>query len=155
VRHPREPDQGPARPRLQGIDHCEQQLRVRCGGLESCLPCPVHSLEDAGLGLLLKNKQIKRMIASYVGENAEFERQYLSGELEVELVPQVADERRPRALVLSLSVFLCLSVRNRRELWPRRSALAVLASPPSSRPRPTAPRSRRAVSRSSTTRTAL
>ncbi len=39
--------------------------------------------------LLLQNKQIKRMISSYVGENKEFERQYLNGELEVELVPQV------------------------------------------------------------------
>jgi len=41
-----------------------------------------------GLGILLNNKQIKRMISSYVGENKEFERQYLSGELEVELIPQ-------------------------------------------------------------------
>ena len=40
-------------------------------------------------GLLLNNKQIKRMISSYVGENKEFERQYLTGELEVELTPQV------------------------------------------------------------------
>ncbi|KAH9515315.1 Succinyl-CoA:3-ketoacid coenzyme A transferase 1, mitochondrial [Bulinus truncatus] len=45
-------------------------------------------LDDFGLGLLLRTKQIKRMIASYVGENQEFERQYLSGELEVELTPQ-------------------------------------------------------------------
>lgn len=46
-------------------------------------------VDDFGLGLLLRSKQIKRMISSYVGENAEFERQYLSGELEVELTPQV------------------------------------------------------------------
>ncbi|CAF0824543.1 unnamed protein product [Adineta ricciae] len=45
-------------------------------------------VDDFGLGLLLKTKQIKRMISSYVGENAEFERQYLNGELEVELTPQ-------------------------------------------------------------------
>ncbi|MBS1616502.1 MAG: CoA transferase subunit A [Bacteroidetes bacterium] len=45
-------------------------------------------VDDFGLGLLLKKRQIKKMIASYVGENAEFERQLLSGELEVELVPQ-------------------------------------------------------------------
>jgi 3-oxoacid CoA-transferase subunit A len=45
-------------------------------------------VDDFGLGLLLQTKQIKKMIASYVGENAEFERQMLSGELEVELVPQ-------------------------------------------------------------------
>ena len=45
-------------------------------------------MDNFGLGLLLQSKQIKRMIASYVGENAEFERQYLQGELEVELTPQ-------------------------------------------------------------------
>lgn len=46
-------------------------------------------VDNFGLGLLLQTKQIKRMISSYVGENAEFERQYLAGELEVELTPQV------------------------------------------------------------------
>eukprot|EP00744_Colponema_vietnamica_P003986 GILI01006024.1.p1 GENE.GILI01006024.1~~GILI01006024.1.p1 ORF type:complete len:503 (-),score=154.91 GILI01006024.1:202-1710(-) len=45
-------------------------------------------VDDFGLGLLLQSRQIKRMISSYVGENAEFERQYLKGELEVELTPQ-------------------------------------------------------------------
>lgn len=45
-------------------------------------------VDDWGLGLLLKNKQIKKMISSYVGENKEFERQVLSGELEVQLTPQ-------------------------------------------------------------------
>jgi 3-oxoacid CoA-transferase subunit A len=45
-------------------------------------------VDDFGLGLLLKRKQLKKMIASYVGENTEFERQLLSGELEVELIPQ-------------------------------------------------------------------
>ena len=45
-------------------------------------------VDDFGLGLLLQNKQIKKMISSYVGENEEFERQMLSGELEVELIPQ-------------------------------------------------------------------
>jgi 3-oxoacid CoA-transferase subunit A len=45
-------------------------------------------VDDFGLGLLLKTQQIKKMISSYVGENAEFERQLLSGELEVELIPQ-------------------------------------------------------------------
>ena len=48
-------------------------------------------VDDFGLGLLLRQKQIRRMISSYVGENQEFERQYLSGELEVELTPQVPD----------------------------------------------------------------
>jgi 3-oxoacid CoA-transferase subunit A len=50
-----------------------------------------------GLGLLLENHQIKKMVASYVGENKEFERQYLSGELEVELVPQGTLAERIRA----------------------------------------------------------
>ncbi|HEX5655421.1 MAG TPA: CoA-transferase, partial [Chitinophagaceae bacterium] len=45
-------------------------------------------VDDFGIGLLLQRKQVKKMIASYVGENAEFERQLLSGELEVELIPQ-------------------------------------------------------------------
>ena len=45
-------------------------------------------VDDFGIGLMLKGKQVKKMISSYVGENAEFERQLLSGELEVELVPQ-------------------------------------------------------------------
>uniref|UniRef100_A0A8C7MG28 Succinyl-CoA:3-ketoacid-coenzyme A transferase n=1 Tax=Oncorhynchus kisutch TaxID=8019 RepID=A0A8C7MG28_ONCKI len=48
-------------------------------------------VDNFGLGLLLQTKQIKRMISSYVGENIEFERQYLSGELEVELTPQVRE----------------------------------------------------------------
>ena len=45
-------------------------------------------VDDFGLGLLLQGKQVKKMISSYVGENAEFERQMLSGELEVDLIPQ-------------------------------------------------------------------
>ncbi|PSK92741.1 CoA transferase subunit A [Taibaiella chishuiensis] len=45
-------------------------------------------VDDFGIGLMLQTKQVKKMIASYVGENAEFERQLLSGELEVDLVPQ-------------------------------------------------------------------
>lgn len=45
-------------------------------------------VDDFGIGLMLQNHQVKKMIASYVGENAEFERQLLTGELEVELVPQ-------------------------------------------------------------------
>jgi 3-oxoacid CoA-transferase subunit A len=45
-------------------------------------------VDDFGIGLLLQLKQVKKMVASYVGENAEFERQLLSGELEVELIPQ-------------------------------------------------------------------
>ncbi len=52
---------------------------------------------DLGLGVLLKAKQIRKMVASYVGENKEFERQYLSGELEVELNPQGTLAERIRA----------------------------------------------------------
>lgn len=54
-------------------------------------------VDDFGLGLLLKNRQIKKMISSYVGENAEFERQFMSGELEVELCPQGTLAERIRA----------------------------------------------------------
>ncbi|HJV89043.1 MAG TPA: CoA transferase subunit A [Holophagaceae bacterium] len=54
-------------------------------------------VDDFGLGLLLQNRQVKKMVSSYVGENAEFERQYLSGELEVELVPQGTLAERMRA----------------------------------------------------------
>lgn len=72
-----------------------------CGIPENCISALVKSgiknltcisnnagVDDFGLGLLLQTKQIKKMISSYVGENAEFERQMLSGELEVDLVPQ-------------------------------------------------------------------
>src|SRR5438105_7259562 len=72
-----------------------------CGIPENCIAALVRKgvtdltcisnnagVDDFGLGLLLQKKQIKKMISSYVGENAEFERQMLSGELEVDLVPQ-------------------------------------------------------------------
>ncbi|MBL7891180.1 MAG: CoA transferase subunit A [Bacteroidia bacterium] len=54
-------------------------------------------VDDFGLGLLLKGRQIKKMISSYVGENEEFERQMLSGELEVDLIPQGSLAERCRA----------------------------------------------------------
>jgi 3-oxoacid CoA-transferase subunit A len=54
-------------------------------------------IDDVGLGLLLANRQIKKMISSYVGENKTFERQLLSGQLEVELVPQGTLAERMRA----------------------------------------------------------
>lgn len=72
-----------------------------CGIPENCIAAIVASgitsltcisnnagVDDFGIGLMLQKKQLKKMIASYVGENAEFERQLLSGELEVELIPQ-------------------------------------------------------------------
>jgi len=54
-------------------------------------------VDDFGLGILLRNRQIRKMVSSYVGENKEFERQYLSGELEVELNPQGTLAERLRA----------------------------------------------------------
>lgn len=72
-----------------------------CGIPENCIAALVRKnvreltcisnnagVDDFGIGLMLQGKQVKKMIASYVGENAEFERQLLSGELEVELIPQ-------------------------------------------------------------------
>ena len=72
-----------------------------CGIPENCIAALVRKgvkdltcisnnagIDDFGLGLLLKTRQIKKMMSSYVGENAEFERQLLSGELEVDLIPQ-------------------------------------------------------------------
>jgi 3-oxoacid CoA-transferase subunit A len=54
-------------------------------------------VDDFGIGILLKSRQVRKMISTYVGENKEFERQYLSGELEVELVPQGTFSERIRA----------------------------------------------------------
>ena len=72
-----------------------------CGIPENCITALVNKkvkhltcisnnagVDDFGIGLMLKQKQVKKMISSYVGKNAEFERQLLSGELEVELIPQ-------------------------------------------------------------------
>ena len=81
-----------------------------CGIPENCIATlvekKVHNLtcisnnagvDDFGIGLMLQNKQVKKMISSYVGENKEFERQLLSGELEVELIPQGTLAERIRA----------------------------------------------------------
>ena len=54
-------------------------------------------VDDFGIGVLLRNRQVRKMISTYVGENREFERQFLSGELEVELVPQGTFSERIRA----------------------------------------------------------
>lgn len=62
-------------------------------------------VDDFGLGLLLTKKQIKKMIASYVGENAEFERQMLTGEMEVELIPQGTLAERCRAAGVGIPAF--------------------------------------------------
>ncbi|WP_291114851.1 CoA transferase subunit A [Flavobacterium sp. UBA6135] len=62
-------------------------------------------VDDFGLGLLLQKKQIKKMISSYVGENAEFERQMLSGELDVELTPQGTLAEKCRAAQHGIPAF--------------------------------------------------
>jgi len=62
-------------------------------------------VDDFGLGLLLHGKQIKKMISSYVGENDEFERQMLSGELDVELIPQGTLAERCRAAGAGIPAF--------------------------------------------------
>jgi len=62
-------------------------------------------VDNFGLGLLLQKKQIKKMISSYVGENAEFERQMLSGEIEVELIPQGTLAERCRAAQAGIPAF--------------------------------------------------
>jgi 3-oxoacid CoA-transferase subunit A len=73
---------------LCGIpENCINEL-VRMGVKDITCISNNAGVDDFGLGLLLQQKQVKKMISSYVGENAEFERQMLSGELEVELIPQ-------------------------------------------------------------------
>ena len=62
-------------------------------------------VDDFGIGLLLQNKQVKKMISSYVGENNEFERQLLSGELEVDLIPQGTLAERCRASGAGIPAF--------------------------------------------------
>jgi len=62
-------------------------------------------VDDGGLGLLLQTRQIRKMISSYVGENKEFERQYLAGELEVELCPQGSLAERIRAGGAGIAAF--------------------------------------------------
>lgn len=62
-------------------------------------------VDDFGLGLLLKNRQIKKMLSSYVGENQEFERQLLSGELEVDLIPQGTLATRIQMAAMGIPAF--------------------------------------------------
>ncbi len=66
-------------------------------------------VDDFGLGLLLRNRQISKMVSSYVGENKEFERQYLSGELELELTPQGTLAERLRAGGAGIAAFYTLT----------------------------------------------
>ena len=89
-----------------------------CGIPENCIKALVQSgvkgltcisnnagVDDFGIGLMLQGKQVKKMISSYVGENAEFERQLLSGELEVDLVPQGTLSERIRATGAGIPAF--------------------------------------------------
>ncbi len=89
-----------------------------CGIPENCITALVESgvkeltcvsnnagVDDFGIGLMLQSKQVKKMISSYVGENAEFERQLLSGELEVELIPQGTLAERVRATGAGIPAF--------------------------------------------------
>ncbi|MBL7735780.1 MAG: CoA transferase subunit A [Chitinophagaceae bacterium] len=89
-----------------------------CGIPENCIQAMVKKgitgltcisnnagVDDFGLGLLLKTRQIKKMISSYVGENAEFERQLLSGELEVELNPQGTLATRIQMAAMGIPAF--------------------------------------------------
>jgi 3-oxoacid CoA-transferase subunit A len=106
---------------LQGI---EDNMTIMLGGFGLCgipensidelvkkgtknLTCISNNagVDDFGLGLLLQQKQIKKMISSYVGENAEFERQMLSGELDVELIPQGTLAERCRAAQAGIPAF--------------------------------------------------
>ena len=72
-----------------------------------CLTCISNNagVDDFGIGLMLQNKQVRKMISSYVGENKEFERQLLSGELEVELIPQGTLAERCRAAGSGIPAF--------------------------------------------------
>jgi 3-oxoacid CoA-transferase subunit A len=82
---------------LCGIpENCIQALR-QMGVRDLTIASNNCGVDDFGLGLLLANRQIRKMISSYVGENKEFERQLMSGEIEVELVPQGTLAERLRA----------------------------------------------------------
>jgi 3-oxoacid CoA-transferase subunit A len=90
---------------LSGIpENCIQELVKRNVKEVTCISNNA-GVDDFGLGLLLKKKQIKKMISSYVGENAEFERQMLSGELEVDLIPQGTLAERCRAAQNGIPAF--------------------------------------------------
>ena len=82
---------------LCGIPECSIQELVRLGVTDLTCISNNAGVDAFGLGLLLQGKQIRKMISSYVGENDEFERQMLSGELEVDLIPQGSLAERCRA----------------------------------------------------------
>ena len=108
----------------EALDGIENNMTIMLGGFGLCgipensitelvkkeikgLTCISNNagVDDFGLGLLLQKRQIKKMISSYVGENAEFERQMLSGELEVELTPQGTLAEKCRAAQAGIPAF--------------------------------------------------
>ena len=90
---------------LSGIPENAIAQLVRLGVKDVTCISNNAGVDDFGLGLLLQKKQIKKMISSYVGENAEFERQMLSGELAVELIPQGTLAQRARAAQSGIPAF--------------------------------------------------
>ncbi|MEO7330668.1 MAG: CoA transferase subunit A [Minicystis sp.] len=82
---------------LCGIPECSIAALRELGTKDLTVISNNCGVDDFGLGILLRNRQIRKMVSSYVGENKEFERQYLSGELEVELTPQGTLAERLRA----------------------------------------------------------
>ena len=82
---------------LSGIPEYSIQALKEQGTKDLTIVSNNCGVDDWGLGLLLANRQIKKMVSSYVGENKIFEKQYLSGELEVELTPQGTLAERIRA----------------------------------------------------------
>ncbi|MBD0779646.1 CoA transferase subunit A [Maribacter sp. ANRC-HE7] len=90
---------------LCGIPENTISELVRLGVTDLCCISNNAGVDDFGLGLLLQQKQIRKMISSYVGENDEFERQMLSGELEVELTPQGTLAEKCRAAQAGFPAF--------------------------------------------------
>ena len=83
-------------------------------------------VDDFGLGLLLQKKQIRKMISSYVGENDEFERQMLSGELEVDLIPQGSLAERCRAGGAGIPAFLLLPDMEQKSLREKKYEFLII-----------------------------
>ncbi len=90
---------------LCGIPENAISELVRMGVADLCCISNNAGVDDFGLGLLLGKKQIRKMVSSYVGENDRFERQMLSGELEVELIPQGTLAERCRAAQAGFPAF--------------------------------------------------
>ena len=90
---------------LCGIPETRLQALIKTGVKNLTCISNNAGVDDFGLGLLLKTRQIKKMMSSYVGENAEFERQLLHGELEVDLVPQGTLATRIQMAAMGIPAF--------------------------------------------------